>query len=187
MKIIAGLGNPGSRYADTRHNVGFLAVDKLAEAAGIRIRQNKYLAEVGTGSWEGRQIMLLKPQTYMNLSGDSVKSALAATGTPASDLIVIHDDIDLEPGMLRIKVKGGHGGHNGIRSIMAVLGTDEFIRIKIGVGRPEKGGDTAGYVLRPFGKDEKQVMGETLERAVDAIRQVLSGDVAGAMNRYHAL
>ncbi|MDH4099176.1 MAG: aminoacyl-tRNA hydrolase [Nitrospirota bacterium] len=187
MKIIAGLGNPGSRYADTRHNIGFLAVDRLAEAAGIKIRQNKYLAEVGTGSWEGCRIMLLKPQTYMNLSGDSVKSALVANGAKASDLIVIHDDIDLAPGSIRIKEKGGHGGHNGIRSIMAVLGTDEFIRIKIGVGRPDKGGDTAGYVLRPFAKEEKQVVEEALQRAEDAVRMVLAGELVGAMNRFHAL
>lgn len=184
MKIIAGLGNPGSRYADTRHNIGFNAIERIADAAGIKIRQNKYLAEVGVGVWEGRQVLLIKPQTFMNLSGDSVKSALVANGATAADLIVIHDDLDLQPGIIRLKEKGGHGGHNGIRSIMAVLGTDEFVRIKIGVGRPERG-DAADYVLKPFAKEERPAMEEALSKAVDAVRLVLAGEISRAMNLFH--
>lgn len=185
VKIIVGLGNPGVRYTDTRHNIGFRVVDKVAEAAGIRISRNKYLADTGTGVWEGRQLLLMKPQTFMNLSGDSVKSALVATNSEVSDLIIVHDDMDLATGTIRIKEKGGHGGHNGIRSIMATLGVDNFIRIRIGVGRPEKGGDAADYVLRPFAKEEKPVVEEAVERAVEAIRMVLAGDIAAVMNRYH--
>ena len=136
MKLIAGLGNPEGRYADTRHNVGFMVARQLAGKAGIALKRQGHQGIYGAGRLAGEEATILLPQTYMNLSGASVGSACKSLGLAPGDLIVIHDDIDLSFGSLRIKSGGGHGGHNGVRSICQVLGSGDFLRVKIGVGRP---------------------------------------------------
>lgn len=186
MKLVAGLGNPGSKYAGTRHNVGFLAVQKVADRAGISLKKSGHQAIYATGRVAGEEVTLLLPQTFMNLSGASVGSACKSLGVEPGDLIVVHDDIDLPFGALKIKRGGGHGGHNGIRHIRQVLGTGEFIRIKIGVGRPAPGGDVAGYVLSPFSATERQNLEDVLEDAAMAVEAVLEKGAERAMNEFNS-
>lgn len=186
MKLVAGLGNPGSKYAGTRHNIGFLAVQKVAERSGISLKKSGHQAIYATGRVAGEEVTLLLPQTFMNLSGASVGSACKSLGVEPGDLIVVHDDIDLPFGALKIKRGGGHGGHNGIRHIRQVLGTGDFVRVKIGVGRPAPGGDVAGYVLSPFSATERQSLEDVLEDAAMAVEAVLEKGAERAMNEFNS-
>jgi len=185
LKLVAGLGNPGDKYAGTRHNIGFLVVQELAERASVSLKKKGYQGVYGAGNVAGQQATLLLPQTFMNLSGASVGSACKSLGLGPGDLIVIHDDIDLPFGTLKIKTGGGHGGHNGIRSIREILGSGEFVRVKVGVGRPSGGGDVAGYVLGPFSAEEKKALGTVLENAAMAVETILEKGVAWAMNEFN--
>jgi len=185
LKLVAGLGNPGDKYAGTRHNIGFLVVQRVADRASVSVKKKGYQGLYGTGKVAGQETTLLLPQTFMNLSGASVGSACKSLGLAPGDLIVVHDDIDLPYGSLKIKTGGGHGGHNGIRSIRQVLGDGEFVRVKIGVGRPQGGGDVAGYVLGPFSAEEKKVLENVLENAAMAVEAILEKGTAWAMNEFN--
>ena len=186
MYIIVGLGNPGKQYEHTRHNVGFDTIDVLAERYRISVDAQKYRALYGKGMIEGNKVILAKPQTYMNLSGESVRELIDFYKIDeAEELIVIYDDISLEPGQLRLRAKGSAGGHNGIKNIIAHLGGQEFKRIKVGVGEKPKGYDLADYVLSRFSKEERQRVDASLERAADAAVKIITDDMASAMNEYN--
>ncbi len=186
MYLIAGLGNPGREYENTRHNAGFASIDRLAEKHHISIDMKKFQALCGTGYIGGQKVLLLKPQTYMNLSGESLRAACDFFKIdPEQELIVIYDDISLEPGQLRIRTKGSAGGHNGIKSIITHLGTQIFLRVKVGVGEKPQGWDLADYVLGHFSKEEQQVMQESFDRASDAAAALLTEEVQQVMNEYN--
>ena len=182
MKIIVGLGNPGRRYERTRHNAGFMAVDALAGSLGIDIIQEKYHSLLGRTRINSVETIIAKPQTYMNDSGKAVGAILRDTYTSVSDLIVIHDELDLSLGTIRVKSGGGHGGHNGLRSIVEYLGSADFIRIRIGIGRPVPGMDSADYVLCPFLQEELRAASEAVTRAAEAVSVVVTEGPQGAMN-----
>lgn len=186
MYIIVGLGNPTREYNNTRHNIGFAAVDELAEANQIAVVEKKHKAVIGKGYIEGQKVILAKPQTFMNLSGESVRALLDYYKVDEkTELIVLYDDICLEPGRLRIRKKGSAGGHNGIKNIIAHLGHNEFQRIKIGVGEKPKGYDLANYVLGHFKKEEQKIMEEALGRVVQAVSCMITEDADAAMNRFN--
>ena len=186
MYLIAGLGNPGREYENTRHNAGFASIDRLAEKNHISIDMKKFQALCGTGYIGGQKVLLLKPQTYMNLSGESLRAACDFFKIdPEQELIVVYDDISLAPGQLRIRAKGSAGGHNGIKSIISHLGTQVFLRVKVGVGEKPQGWDLADYVLGHFSKEEQQVMQESFDRAADAAAALLSEEVQQVMNEYN--
>ena len=187
MYIIAGLGNPGKQYEHTRHNVGFDTLDKLAEKYHISIDNQKHKAVCGSGYIEGQKVILVKPQTYMNLSGESLREIIDFYKLdPAEELIVIYDDISLDPGQLRIRLKGSAGGHNGMKNIIAHLGTQEFPRIKVGVGAKPPQMDLADYVLSRFGAEEQKVMDEAFGEAAEAAVMMMTTGAERAMNHYNA-
>lgn len=184
MFLIVGLGNPGPEYHHTRHNAGFDLLDLLADEYGIDINKNKYKAMVGEGIIEGKKAILLKPMTYMNLSGQSVVEAVNFYKPREEEFIVIYDDISLQPGSIRIRKKGSAGGHNGIKNIIALTGTDLFQRIKIGVGAPR--GNLVTHVLGKFKGEEEEAYIEGLKIAKEAIITILKEGIDTAMNRYNS-
>ena len=186
MFIIAGLGNPTLQYEGTRHNAGFDVIDALADKYNISVDSRKNRAFIGKGMIAGRKVILAKPQTYMNLSGESVRGlADYYKIDEETELLIIYDDVSLDVGQLRIRKKGSAGGHNGIKSIIAELGTDVFPRIKVGVGEKPKQYDLADYVLGHFSKAERELMEEGYERAVRAVEMILSDGIDPAMNEYN--
>jgi len=185
VKLIAGLGNPGEKYRETRHNIGFMVAQRLAERNGISLKRSGHQGVYGVGRISGQEIAILLPQTFMNLSGASVGSALKSLGVTPGDLTVIHDDIDLPYGQLRFKAGGGHGGHNGIRHINQVLGHGDYLRCKLGVGRPQGGGDVAAYVLRPFSADERSRLDTLLDGAAEALELLVTEGISQAMNTFN--
>ena len=188
MNIIVGLGNPTREYENTRHNIGFMAIDALAEKYNISVLDCKHKALIGKGVINGNKVVLVKPLTYMNLSGEAVRAVIDYYKADAeSELIVIYDDVSLDVGQLRIRKKGSAGGHNGIKNIIAHLGHDVFMRIKIGVGEKPKGYDLADYVLGHFSKDELGVMKESLEKVDGAVNLMMAGEVDKAMNDYNKI
>lgn len=186
MVIIVGLGNPKKEYENTRHNIGFMAIDALAEKYNISVLDCRHKALIGKGVINGYKVVLVKPLTYMNLSGEAVRAVIDYYKADAeSELIVIYDDVSLDVGQLRIRKKGSAGGHNGIKNIIAQLGHDVFLRIKIGVGEKPKGYDLADYVLGHFSKEELAVMQESLCKVDGAVNLMLAGEVDQAMNDYN--
>lgn len=186
MFIIAGLGNPTKEYEGTRHNVGFDVIDRLSEKYNIAVDTKKHRALIGRGMIAGQKVILAKPQTYMNLSGESIRSLLDYYKVDEEhELLVIYDDVSLGVGQLRIRAKGSAGGHNGIKNIIAHLGGQVFPRIKIGVGEKPPKYDLADYVLGHFSKAEKVLMDEGYDNAVRAVEMIVSGDIEGAMNEYN--
>ena len=186
MYIIAGLGNPTKEYENTRHNIGFMAIDALADKYSISVMSCKHKALIGKGTISGNKVVLVKPLTYMNLSGEAIRAIIDYYKADAeSELIVIYDDVSLDVGQLRIRKKGSAGGHNGIKNIIAQLGHDTFLRIKIGVGEKPKGYDLADYVLGHFSKEELAVMKDSLEKVDGAVNLMLAGEVDRAMNDYN--
>lgn len=186
MFIIAGLGNPTLQYEGTRHNVGFDVIDRLSDKYNISVETRKSRAYIGKGIIGGHKVILVKPQTYMNLSGESLKGIVDYYKVDEeSELLVIYDDISLGAGQLRIRKKGSAGGHNGIKNIIANLGTDVFMRIKVGVGEKPKKYDLADYVLSHFSKEERPLMEEGYADAADAAEMILNGEVEAAMNKYN--
>lgn len=185
VKVIVGLGNPGRAYEETRHNLGFKTIDKISDKWSIPVVQNKFRALVGEGRINSERILLVKPQTYMNLSGESVSEVLSFYKLTPAELLVIHDDLDLPLGKLRLREKGSAGGNNGIKSIIQHLGTQEFKRIKIGIGRPEPGESVRDYVLQPFPPGDRQVIEQAVERAADAAAMWTGTPFAQVMNQYN--
>ena len=186
MYLIAGLGNPTKQYEHTRHNIGFDTITYLADHYHISMNTKKFQGICGSGYIEGQKVLLLMPQTYMNLSGQSVSEAAAFYKLdPATEVIVIYDDIALEPGNIKIKKKGSAGGHNGIKNIIAHLGTQEFHRIRIGVGEKPKEYDLADYVLGRFSAEDRKLVEEAFANAADAVRLMVQGKTDEAMNLYN--
>ena len=186
MYLVAGLGNPEKKYDYTRHNIGFAALALFADNNNIKLNKKKFKAVYGEGVIGGEKIIAAMPQTYMNLSGDSVSEIVSFYKISPQNIIIINDDISLALGRQRIRVKGSAGGHNGLKSIISRLGTDEFIRIKIGVGAPEnKDYDLADYVLGKFSKDEMKILSFVLSDVSDAISMIIKSGADRAMNKYN--
>ena len=186
MFLIVGLGNPGKQYENTRHNVGFDAIDVLVDEYRIPSSGKQHKAMYGKGVIEGQKVILAKPLTYMNLSGEAVRAMVDYYKIdPETELLVIFDDISLAPGNIRIRKKGSAGGHNGIKSIITHLGTQNFQRIKVGVGEKPKNWDLADYVLGTFSKDDRKLVDEALERTAKAAALIVQGEIDEAMNLYN--
>ncbi len=185
MKIVIGLGNPGKKYERTRHNVGFMAVDELARQAGAAVSQERHYALIGKARIGNEPVVLAKPQTFMNDSGRSAAAILRDAYAAAGDLIVVHDELDLPLGAVRVKSGGGHGGHNGLRSLIAYLGSPDFIRVRVGIGRPPAGMDTADYVLGIFHAEEGAAAGDAVCRAAEAVTMIVADGVTKAMNTFN--
>jgi PTH1 family peptidyl-tRNA hydrolase len=184
VKIIVGLGNPGITYERTRHNVGFRVLDRLAEINHILISTKRFKSLYGVGRIDSERVILIKPMTLMNRSGDAVKKALHFFQVGMEDLIVIHDDLDLPFGRMRFKQRGGDGGHQGVRSIVESVGKNTFLRLKIGIGRPPRGMDPADYVLTPFDEIQLSDLVQIVSRAAEALKVVVLEGLGTAMNRY---
>lgn len=185
MYIIIGLGNPTSKYDGTRHNIGFDVITRMSEDYNIPLDINKHKAICGTGYIEGEKVILAKPQTYMNLSGESVRALADFYKVESDNIIVIYDDISLDVGKLRIRTKGSAGGHNGIKSIIAHLGTESFPRIKVGVGDKPAGWDLADYVLSRFTKEENEIIIDSLKKSSMAAKTIIKDGMETAMNLYN--
>ncbi len=186
MWLLVGLGNPGDQFCDTRHNLGFRLIDRLAEQANIKVTKLAAQALVGRGRWLGQEVILAKPQTYMNLSGQSVKGLVRCYGVELDKTVVIHDDLDIALGLGKLTAGGGSGGHKGVGSIIDVLGSADFVRLKLGIGRPrEPYLDAADYVLKPFGPEEVELVDRMLERAEEALEVLLSRGLQAAQNRFN--
>jgi peptidyl-tRNA hydrolase, PTH1 family len=173
VKLIVGLGNPESRYHPTRHNMGFLVIDALGAAHRILLRKHLSAAAYGEGTIGAHQVVLAKPLTYMNASGEAVASLCAHFSLPPQDVLVIHDDLDLVLSRVKLKTRGGDAGHYGVRSLIECLGTDEFTRIRVGIGRPANKDEVVSFVLSPFTPDELPLVDEAIRRAVEAIENIL--------------
>ena len=186
MYIIVGLGNPTKEYDKTRHNIGFMLIDELADRFDIHVTTIQHKALVGKGIINGQKVLLAKPQTYMNLSGESVKELVDYYKVdPESELIIISDDIDLPPGYIRVRPKGSAGGHNGLKNIIALTGTQEFNRVRIGVGKKPPKMDLADYVLGHFKEEDKEPMKNGINDAIDAIEMILEDKIDEAMNKHN--
>ena len=185
MYLIVGLGNPGSEYAQTRHNLGFMLVDKLAAEAGALVKRSECRSLVGTATIDDQRVILVKPQTFMNLSGEAVGCLNQKHEVEAKSLIVISDDLALPFGSIRLRERGSAGGHNGLKSIIGVLGTNEFVRLRIGIQPEHPLSDAKRFVLDEFSKSERESLPEILERAATALRSVLRDGVAKAMSLHN--
>lgn len=186
MYIIVGLGNPGKEYENTRHNIGFNVIDKLAEQENIGVLEKKHKAVFGKGYVAGQKCILAKPQTFMNLSGESVRELIDYyKSDEKTELIIISDDICLDVGQIRVRKKGSAGGHNGLKNIISHLGHDTFMRIRMGVGEKPKGYELVDYVLGHFSKEEMKILDAAAERAADAIRVILTEGADAAMNEFN--
>ncbi|GAB6877702.1 aminoacyl-tRNA hydrolase [Thermaerobacter litoralis] len=184
-RIIVGLGNPGPEYEGTRHNVGFAVVDALARRLRTAGWRRGFRSLWTEGAWRGQPVLLLKPQTYMNLSGEAVEQACRALRAEPAEVLVVYDDLDLPPGHLRLRPGGRAGGHRGVASIIEALGRDDFPRLRVGIGRPPAGVDAAEYVLAPFTAEEQALMAAAVQRAAEAVLAVLSTGLDRAMSRYN--
>ena len=184
IKLIVGLGNPGTRYARSRHNVGFMIADRFARAHALTFARKRFNAQIAEGDIAGKRVMIAKPQTFMNMSGEAVGKVFAFYKIAPHDLLVIYDDLDLPLGKMRLRPKGSAGGHHGMESIIARIGTSDFPRLRIGIGRPSPDADV-DHVLGSFDADERAVMDETLARAVEAIGVWVVEGIESAMNRFN--
>lgn len=185
MKCIVGLGNPGKKYEQTRHNIGFMIIDEFAKRNEWKLTKKKFNGIYAMESIAGEKVILLEPQTFMNLSGESLKPLMDFYNISVEDIVVIYDDLDLPPGKIRLRQKGGHGGHNGIRSIIDQLGTKEFKRIRVGIGRPEKPIPVIDYVLGKFAKEEKEDVASSIDSSVKACEMWLSKPFQQVMNDFN--
>ena len=185
MYLIVGLGNPEEEYSKTRHNMGFNTINKISQQYNIEVKQNKFQALYGSGMIEKEKVILLKPQTYMNLSGNSVKEVVDFYKIEKENILVIYDDMDIEPGKIKIRKKGSSGGHNGMKSIIQMIGTEEFPRIRIGIGRPAHSGDEINHVIGAIPEDEIPLLDKGIEKAKDAVIEILKNGVDIAMNKFN--
>jgi PTH1 family peptidyl-tRNA hydrolase len=183
--LIVGLGNPGPEYASTRHNVGFMVVDRLVREYGMTVCRSRVNAEIAQGDIAGVPVLAARPMAYMNRSGDPVSSIVRTHGIQCEDMVVIHDDIDLAYERLKIKEKGGDGGHNGLRSLIDALGTDDFVRVRMGVGRPEADIGVVDYVLGEFDANQRATLEPFLSLAIEAAATILCEGAKEAMNRFN--
>ena len=183
--LVAGLGNPGAEYANTRHNAGFMVIDTLAASYKIAVERTKFNVNYGRGRIEGVEVLLAKPQAYMNRSGPPLRQLADYFRIPCEAVVIIHDDIDLAFERLKIKEKGGDGGHKGIKSLIEAFGEDQFVRLRVGVGRSETGGDVIGHVLGRFGPDELSSLDKFIRKAAEAIVTILCKGTKEGMNEYN--
>ena len=185
MYLIVGLGNPDAEYDNTRHNMGFNAINEISKKYNIKLKKNKFQGLFEIGDIEGQKVILVKPQTYMNLSGNCVKEIVDFYKIEKENIIIIYDDMDIEPGKIKIRKKGSSGGHNGIKSIIQMLGTDEFPRIRIGIGKPEHKGDEINYVIGAIPDEEKERLIQGVEKAEKALIEILKNGIDIAMNKFN--
>lgn len=185
MRLIVGLGNPEEEYANTRHNMGFDVINKLAEQYNIEVIKTKFRGLCGSGSINGEKVVLLKPQTYMNVSGESINQYLAFYKIGPEDLIVIYDDIDTEPGKVRIRKQGSAGTHNGMKSVVSCVGTENFDRVRVGIGLPEFKGDLMNYVIGKIKQEDRQELDKGIELAKQAVVEIINNGVDSAMNKFN--
>lgn len=183
--LIIGLGNPGKRYRLTKHNVGFRVVDRFAEKKGIKLRRRLGKVQVGEGRVGAERVVIAKPLTFMNRSGVVVRKLIVELGITLDHLVVVHDDLDLESGRIKIKEKGGHGGHKGVSSIIEQLGSPDFLRVKVGIDKPQRPDDGADYVLSPFDEEQLPLVQESMKQASEAIETILVSGKNQAMNKYN--
>ncbi len=194
MKLIVGLGNPGRRYEKTRHNLGFMCINRLAREYNIKMNKTQGKARTGKGRFNGNEVLLARPQTYMNLSGESVKLLLNKTRTGTDELIVVHDDLDLPVGKIRVRLGGGSGGHKGINSIIQETGSRDFYRVRIGIGRPPKfkdnieiqEDDVIDYVLSNFNRNENKIIEKSIPLASEAVVSLITEGLTATMNKYNS-
>lgn len=185
MYLIVGLGNPEKEYANTRHNMGFDTINEIARKNNIEINKNKFKGLYGTGIVQNKKVILLKPQTYMNLSGESVKEIMDFYNIEPENIIVIYDDIDTEKGSIRIRKKGSAGSHNGMKSVIEKLGTTEFARIRVGIGRPQFKNDMINYVLQKLTEEEQQELAVGTKKATEAVEETLKNGIEIAMSKFN--
>lgn len=186
MKCIVGLGNPGRKYKDTRHNIGFMVIEELLHRHQLKLDKKKFNGQYSMEHLQGEKVILLQPQTYMNLSGESIRPLMEYYNIDIEDVLVIYDDLDLPTGKVRLRQKGGHGGHNGIRSTIEQLGTKEFKRLRLGVGRPNTPIAVVDYVLASFAKDEQDDVVSSIKKAADACESWLENPFIEVMNEYNS-
>ena len=187
IQLIAGLGNPGAKYEDTRHNVGFWFVDELARSKGCSLRhESKFQGEVGKVSINGHTVWLIKPMTYMNLSGQAVSALAKYYKLSVDNLLVVHDELDLEPGTVRLKQGGGHGGHNGLRDLISHFSSKEFYRLRIGIGHPGSAAEVSNYVLSNPSSSDKQLLEDAVVNCMPVLPQIVQGEMQKAMNHLHS-
>lgn len=185
MYLIVGLGNPESEYANTRHNMGFDTINEIAKKNNITVTKNKFKGLYETGIIEGKKVILLKPQTYMNLSGESIKEIVDFYNIKPEEIIVIYDDIDIEKGKIKIRKKGGPGSHNGMKSVIQELNSTEFGRIRVGIGKPQFKNDMINYVIGSIPKEEQEILQQGVKKAVEAIEEILKNGIDIAMNKFN--
>ena len=185
MYIIVGLGNPENEYSNTRHNMGFDTINKIAKQYNIEISKTNFKGQYGTGTIENEKVILLKPQTYMNLSGESVKEILKFYKLSTDNLIIIYDDIDIEAGIIKLRKTGGSGTHNGMKSVINEIQTEKFPRVRIGIGRPEYKGDLINYVIGKIPEQEIQVLDKSTTLAKDAVIEIIKNGIDKAMNKFN--
>lgn len=185
MYLIVGLGNPESDYSKTRHNMGFNVINKLSEKYDIDVSKKKFDGLIGDGVIEGEKVCLLKPQTYMNLSGKSIIQVINFYKISIDNLIVIYDDIDVNPGYIRIRKKGSSGSHNGMKSVVEELHSEEFPRIRVGIGKPKFDGDMINYVIGAISEEDKEILNEGCEKAKDAVIEIMKNGIDIAMNKFN--
>lgn len=185
MYLIVGLGNPESDYARTRHNMGFEVINEIAKKFEIQVNKTKFKALYGTGEINGEKVMLVKPQTYMNLSGEAVQEFVSFYKLENKDLVVIYDDIDTVPGKVRIRKSGGPGTHNGMKSVVQMLNTEDFVRVRVGIGTPEFKGDLINYVLGYIPDEQYEVLQKGVEKAEEAVEEFMKNGIDSAMNKFN--
>lgn len=185
MYLIVGLGNPENEYANTRHNMGFDTINEIAKNNNIKITKNKFKGLYETGIIQGNKVILLKPQTYMNLSGESVKEIVDFYNINPEEIILIYDDVDVEKGKIKIRKKGGPGSHNGMKSVIQELGTTEFGRVRVGIGQPEFKNDMINYVIGKIPEEEQKILQQGVKKAAEAVEEILKNGIDTAMNKFN--
>ncbi len=185
MKLIIGLGNPEQDYSGTRHNMGFDVINELSKNYDIEVNKNKFKSLFGDGIIEGQKVILLKPQTFMNLSGEAVNEVVSFYKIPLEDILVIYDDLDIEPGKIRIRKSGSPGSHNGIKSVTHFLKSNDFARVRVGIGKPDSNIDLIEYVIGGIDENEKEILKLGVSKAVEAIIEIIKNNIDSAMNKYN--
>lgn len=186
MYLIVGLGNPEEEYENTRHNMGFKVINKIAKDCDIKISQSKFNGQYTIEHINGEKVIFLKPQTYMNSSGESVIEFKNFYKIPSENIIIVYDDIDLEPGTIRIRKKGGPGTHNGMKSVVHFLQTEDFVRVRVGIGKPKYSNDLINYVIGAIDEEDKKILEQGVNRAADAVLEILKNGIDVAMNKYNS-